>query len=202
MKIEKLTENKIRIILKEEDLQDKNFDLQNLLLKTNENKNLFLEILEKAKEEYDFDTDGHKLLIETFSSDEEFFVFTITKYIEKVNTCTYNSHRKQRKIVAPSKKNSLFIFQTFDDFCNFCNFLCQNKSISFKNFSKNSSLYLYNNLYYLIITQPNMPQNFLSSSKEFGKVIRYTNAFESKLREYGKVIFKTNVINNCIKYFC
>ena len=49
MKIEKLTENKIRIILKTEDFKDKNIDIKKLLLTTPESQSLFLEILNKAK---------------------------------------------------------------------------------------------------------------------------------------------------------
>ena len=45
MKIEKLAENKIRIILKKEDFKDKTIDIKKLLLTTPESQDLFLEIL-------------------------------------------------------------------------------------------------------------------------------------------------------------
>ena len=80
MKIEKITENKIRIILKPEDIKDKNLDLHTIMTKTAESQGLLLEILSKAKEEIGFDTDGCRLLIEAYSSPEDFFVFTVTKY--------------------------------------------------------------------------------------------------------------------------
>ena len=54
MKIEKLTENKIRIILKSEDFKDKNIDLHTIMTKTAESQGLFLEILNKAKKEVGF----------------------------------------------------------------------------------------------------------------------------------------------------
>ena len=66
MKIEKITENKIRIILKQEDFKDKSIDIKELLLTTPESQHLFLEILNRAKKEVNFDTDGYKLLIEAF----------------------------------------------------------------------------------------------------------------------------------------
>ena len=43
MKIEKLTENKIRIILKREDFKDKTIDINQLFLTTPESHQLFLE---------------------------------------------------------------------------------------------------------------------------------------------------------------
>ena len=78
MKIEKLTENKIRIILKQEDFIDKSISLRKLLLRPQDSNSLFLEILNKAKKEVDFNTDGYKLLIEAHSQGDDIFIFTIT----------------------------------------------------------------------------------------------------------------------------
>ena len=80
MKIEKLTENKIRIIIKQEELKDKSLDLHTIMTKAAESQGLFLEILDRAKKEIGFNADGHKLLIEAFSSSDDVMVFTITKY--------------------------------------------------------------------------------------------------------------------------
>ena len=66
MKIEKLTDNKIRVILKQKDFKNKNINIHSLLLSTPELQSLFLEILNQAKKEVNFDTDGHKLLLEVF----------------------------------------------------------------------------------------------------------------------------------------
>ena len=51
MKIEKLTENKIRIILKKTDFKDKEININQLLLTTTESQKLFLEILNRAEKE-------------------------------------------------------------------------------------------------------------------------------------------------------
>ena len=45
MKIEKLTENKIRIIIKSEDIEDENIDLHTIMTKTAESQGILLEIL-------------------------------------------------------------------------------------------------------------------------------------------------------------
>ena len=49
MKIEKLTENKIRIILKQEDLEKKELDIQTLLSSTPTSQEFLLDILKTAK---------------------------------------------------------------------------------------------------------------------------------------------------------
>ena len=76
MKIEKLTENKIRVIVKPSDLDIKNLDIRSFMTKALKEQNFFTNMLKKAKEEVGFNTDGCKLLIETFSSSDDIFIFT------------------------------------------------------------------------------------------------------------------------------
>ena len=85
MKIEKLTENKIRIILKSADLKVEHIDVKAIMTKNTENQDFFFDLLEMAKAEVGFDAEGCKVLIEAFSPSDENVVFTITKYpsIEK-----------------------------------------------------------------------------------------------------------------------
>ena len=45
MKIEKITENKIRVLLKYEDIKDKNIDLHTIMTKAIESQGFFLEML-------------------------------------------------------------------------------------------------------------------------------------------------------------
>ena len=80
MKIEKLTENKIRVVINSEDLRNSNTKLESIVKPSSESRNLLLNILIKAEKEVGFYTEGYKLLIEAFSSSDDIFVFTITKY--------------------------------------------------------------------------------------------------------------------------
>lgn len=54
MKIEKLTENKIRIILDMQDLQEKNIDLHSFMSDSLESQDLFYDMLDKAEKEVRF----------------------------------------------------------------------------------------------------------------------------------------------------
>lgn len=208
MKIEKITENKIRILLKQEDFKDKSIDLQKLLLTTPESHSLFLEILNKAKKEVNFDTDGHKLLIEAHFQNEDFFIFTITKYLEPNNTIT-NKPKKyltiKRKSNIVNSSSLIYNFNNFEDFCEFCNFINKKNKISLKCLFKTSILYLYNNTYYLVIDGLNVSHKsinlFHSSLLEFSNKSNFSKHFKFKLKEHGKIIIKNNAINTGIKYF-
>ena len=209
MKFENLTENKIRIILKSEDFKDKNIDLHTIMTKTAESQGLFLEILNKAKKEIGFDTDGCKLLIEAFSSSDDIYVFTVTKFLpEKDESNNLNTSRKlkvRKKQINPISKLSIYEFSHFDNFINFCEFLKTSKQISLRGLMQSSSLYDYKNLYYLVITNLNLNHKsmkiFNSYISEFGKIVSNSESFVHKLQEHGKIIMPKNAIYTGIRYF-
>lgn len=208
MKIEKLTENKIRIILKREDFKDKTIDINQLFLTTPESHQLFLELLNRAEKEVDFDTTGHKLLIEASSENEDIFIFTITKYMET----DINVKSKHKKVLTIKKTSNIFNassliyqFSEFEDFCEFCDFANSSNCINIKKLYKNSVLYLHNNTYYLVIDGINLTNHSLlalhSNLLEFSSLTKYTKNFKFKLKEHGKIIIKNNAINTGMKYF-
>lgn len=210
MKIEKLTENKIRIIIKSEDIEDENIDLHTIMTKTAESQGILLEILNKAKQEVGFDTDGCRLLIEAYSSLEDTFVFTVTKY--NVDNEESN-HLQPKRIVKVKRKtfsdksdNYIYRFENFDTFCGFCELLQKNRPIYSKGLIGLSSLYLFKDNYFLVLKHVNnshkYAKKFNSYISEFSKLIFYSDVFENKLKEYGKIIMKKNAISTGIKYFC
>ena len=208
MKIEKITENKIRIILKQEDFKDKTIDIKELLLTTPESQHLFLEILNRAKKEVNFDTEGYKLLIEAFLQNEDVFIFTITKYIEsnialKSKPKRYLTVKRKSQIL--NNSSYIYEFNSFEDFCEFCDSINKNSHINLTGIYKTSILYFYNNTYYLVIDGVNICHKslnlFNSSLLEFSNLLTFTKNFRFKLKEHGKVIIKNNAINTGIKYF-
>ena len=208
MKIEKITENKIRIIIKKEDFKDKTIDLQHLILNTSDSHSLFLEILDRAEKEINFNTNGHKLLIETYMQSDDVCVFTITKYLET----TPDTKKTSKKHLIVKRKNQIFTntslissFSEFEDFCDFCDFINKNHYINLKSLFKTCLLYTYNNTYYLVIDGLNPSHislnSFYSSLAEFSNILRCNNNFIFKLKEHGKIIIKNNAITTGIKYF-
>ena len=95
MKIEKLTENKIRVIVKPSDLNLSDTDIHLFITKALKEQSFFIDMLEKAKKEVGFNTEGCKLLIETFSSSDDVLIFTITKYsIKEIKKSNNISNKK------------------------------------------------------------------------------------------------------------
>lgn len=209
MKIEKLTENKIRVIISSSDLNLEKIDVPFLLKSGLEGHSFFIDMLEKAKKEVGFDTDGCKLLIEASSSSEDVLVFTITKYSFQDAKSSINSSGKKltvkRKNINFYKKQAIYKFKDFEEFCSFCQCIYNTKNFDINKFSKNISLYLYNNTYYLIVKNINLSYTFSKLfyhiASEFSIPLSFSNSFENKLIEYGKPIIKRNAIIVGIKYF-
>ena len=206
MKIERLTENKIRVIVKPSDLELEKISMKDLLSQSLERQSFLNHMLERAKVEVGFDTDGCRLLIEGFSSSDDILVFTITRYSEfkKSNDLTKKGFKVKRKTFDANSKHIIFKFKNFDDFCEFCEAV-NNYNCNITKISKNSTLYLYNNTYYLIINNINLDINlikkFYSLTSEFYNSFYSSSEFESKLIEHAKVIMKKNAISNTINYF-
>ena len=119
MKIEKLTENKIRVIINLDDLKKSNLDFHTIMQKPIESQKLFLEMLLKAEKELGFYTEGCKLLVEAFSSSEDVFIFTITKYIEKsVNSSNKPQVKVKKKTIPPHLDKTTSIYKLSGSFLN------------------------------------------------------------------------------------
>lgn len=204
MKIEKLTEDKIRIIFDSSDLKARHIDLKSLMSKNLEHQDFFNIILEKAKNEIGFNTDGCKLLIEAFSTPDNVFVFTITRCLP--DNISNKKVTVKRKSLNKTDKQALYKCNNFDTFCDFCKYLNSEYKYNLRLLSKNTYLYLYNNTYYFfmknIISDEYAIRSFYSIASEFLTPVHYSSGFESKLLEYGKVIIKGNAIMTGIKYFC
>ena len=63
MKMERLNDNKIKIILNVDDLLNNHIDLQTFLSNTPQSNQIFLDLLDKAEAELNFITDNYKLMI-------------------------------------------------------------------------------------------------------------------------------------------
>lgn len=208
MKIEKLNENKIRITLNIEDLNERNISMQSFMSNSIESQDIFMDMLDKADEEVGFNTDDCRIMIEALALKNGVFVLTITKFehdTEKTPLRRKNVHIK-RKNPDINLEKTIYSFESFDSFCEFCNFLSNTlEEIQILDFAKESSLYEYNSNYYLILSNINVNSKSLkyicSSITEFAHFVNSSELFESKIKEYGRLVIEKNAILTCMEYF-
>ena len=199
MKIEKITENKIRIILNFSELPN-NGNFESFINDDVNTNKFFLSILDKAEKDFGFKTENCKLLIEAYSSIEDNFVLTITKCSSK-KTRTLKLSKKEKKLFS---QPLTFEFFSFEEYCLLCELL-QKEKIPINNIANKVSLYLYNNTYYLIFSKLNLSYNYFkklfSYISEFAIPVKHSGSFSAKVIEYGKPITIKNAFRTGAKYF-
>ena len=200
MKIEKLTENKIRIILNYSELPDKDNFSTFMDSDINTNK-FFLDILNKAEKDFGFKTENCKLLIEAYSSVEDIFILTITKYLQKKKKQKIKLSKNEKKLFS---QPLIYEFDSFEEYCLLCELL-KNEKVPIENIANKVSLYLYNNTYYLIFNKLNISylhfKKLFSYISEFATAVKHNVNFNAKIIEYGKPISIKNAFKTGFKYF-
>ena len=202
MIFQKLSENKLKIILSNDELPNSgNFD--DFISDSSEARHTFLEILDKAYDEVGFNTRDYKIKIDAIALRNGNFVFTVTKLVKMKKAL---KTAKPRKIAKSDISNfAVYKFDSFDDFCNFCSFLKKLDLINLSNLARKIELYSYNNCYYLSVFRINENfsdiAKFYSSITEFCKYFSNRELFISVLQEKGSLILKNNAISICQKYF-
>lgn len=208
MKFEKLTDNKIRITLNNQDLIEKNIDFNSFLSNSTETQDLFLSMLEEAEQKMGFVTKDHQIKVEALAMANGNYILTITRF--KKNSENNNIlQSKSRKVLAkkkdfpPNAENLVYSFNTFEDFSLFVKYT--SKLNNFTTIAKTIILYYYNDKYYLAFTNINSkhPQikKFYTLITEFGKYENHSDLLSYKLSERGKIIFKNNALKLYLKYF-
>ncbi len=122
MQIEKINNNKLKVVLDLNDLENNNIDLNSFMSNSLESQEFFLNILELAENDFHFYTNNSKLIIESVSLANNIFIITITK---------------QNDIKLSSNSNYVYCFKNFNDICNILQYI------------KINNLYLFNNEYYI-----------------------------------------------------
>ena len=199
MKFEKLNNDKIRIILNLQDLEDNNIDYQSFMSNSSDSQKLFLEMLDEAEEQIGFTTKDYKLMIEALATLNGDFIITVTRFLPDLDISpTYNKKtvKVKRKTNTLINDSIIYEFNNYDDILDFILLLKNSNIKGFTSFTKDFSLYSYKNNYYLVMDNINKNfsgiKTFLCALTEFGKSINNSNLFKSRLNEYGTLIVKNN----------
>ena len=83
MKIEKLNENKLKITLSIDDLEERNINLHSFMYNSPESQDLFWELLQTAEKECGFNVDDSMIYVEASTTGSGNFTLLVTKTNEK-----------------------------------------------------------------------------------------------------------------------
>ena len=206
MKIEKINDDKLRIILTSNDLIEKNIDVHSFVSNSIESQKLFWDMLDEAEKQTGFKVQNCQLMIEALAVNGGNFVLTVTK----VNSDETASKLKNKRAKVSAKiKNSklaqstnIFKFDDFENFIGFCKFIPKSQVADLL---ESVCLYEYEDSYYLTFKVTSTDADSLiklaSMFSEFATYVADSSLFESKLLEYGTLVCNDNAILNTKKYF-
>lgn len=185
MIFEKLSDNKIKIVLSKEDIKIRNIISTDLLSDHLKVQSIVQELLIEARKKLNFITEDCDLVVESILSNNEDFIFTVTKLYDDSNNCT-----SQHMVLILKLKN-------LGDFLNFCTYV---DNFTTQNLPEYLSLYLYNNEYYLYVyNSPFISKYFFNSLVEFGEIVPFSNYLIGAFQEYGKKVLDSSSFSNSIK---
>ena len=118
MQIQKINNNKLKIILNSSDLLKNNIDIDSFLSNSEESQNFFFNLLSLIETEYSFDIEDNKAIVETISLDNNIFILTITKLI---------NNPREINTFPP-----VFIFNSYNDIFELY-YSCLRENINFNN---------------------------------------------------------------------
>lgn len=170
MNIKKINEDKLKVILSSNDLDEKNIDIDSFLANPIESQNLFFEILDLAEEKFNFEIENNKAIIEAISLDNNnIFILTITKL--KNDNYTYMNNSK------------IYYFENINDLFNVYS-ICKKYNLQLDD----CDVYKFSNKYYFLLNKENvLLESFLS---EFSFPIKNYSLLKDIFIEYGYKIEK------------
>lgn len=201
MKIERVGENKIRIFVSYDDLEERDIDLDAFNYNSPETQELFWDLMEQAEIELGFEAQESQLCIEAVSDTDHGFVITITRIeeeseFESIQKFIKNRYRKKDLSVKNKSQkicSTLLIYavEGFEDLCGLC-------SLISPLYSGRSRAYVLDSTYYLVLSgvEGNVSnrRQFESILGEYADKMQSVDFLEGYLNEYGKKLVSDDAV--------
>ena len=209
MKIEKINENKIKVLIDIDEAKEWNVNIKNIASNTPEIQEMFWTALRLAEKDVEFSVDGAKLFVEAIPGQTEGFGMLITKIFSDndlnlaVSNCSYKGRVKKRKLT-PGRNECIkrALGKRIFRFCDFEN-VCQAASAVYRDFEGESTLYKLEDSYYMLLL-PTDSSSIIGIEKvmlEFSDKQSKTLISHGRLNELGEIMIKENAVNILSEYF-
>ena len=182
--------NKLKITLTQTDMQDFSLDCESLDYEDSETRNIFWNILGKAKEKTGFDAERARIFIQIYPSKEG----GCEMYVTKLGGAT--EHTKEGEEVAKKpyevRRECAYSFDTMEKL------ICVCRRLSSLGYSEKSSAWRLPDKYCLLINEPEenayIPLSECSFIREYGKSENLRNV-KLTISERGECICRENAVD-------
>ncbi len=214
LKIEKINESQIKLILTQADLSERDIKLEDLTMPSEKTQALFHDIMEKALEEYDFISENTPLMVEAVPVGLDGIMIIVTKIDTKnsevLGTKMFSQQKDLRRFRRKSlmfqegemDKNSdilIYSFSKLDDIIDFSLRIADT-------YHDASSLYKLHDRYFIVLQMKqdgdeNKAEELEMILGEYGQKHISTQLSKYYLLEHGETIIENKAITILSKTF-
>lgn len=190
MKIEKVDDNKVKIILSFEELEMRNITISDIEKNNALATNLLSNLIEEINLDEEFECEDSQLFIEASSDNTNTFILTITKtdILPDISNYPKNENKTLYKI-----DSRLYEFTSLDTILDFCK-ISKEENLFFGR----NTLYKYNDKYFILfsdsaIKSKKFIKTFVMMSEYCSRYFSY-DIFNTTLIEKGKIIISNRAL--------
>lgn len=199
MRIERVSENKIKIEIDAGDIRAWNVDIKNFTDNTPEAQDMFWYALKQAERDVDFKVGKSQLMVETMPSSDNGFTMMVSKINDEreIAEALIKSGKRIKqtefKIQRRKKSTSLLRIFRFDDFESLCDGVCE----IYELYIGESRLSKYQGSFYLELKPRDSFGLFELENQlsEFAEKITNPLVLQGVLNEHGLIMMKENAVS-------
>jgi len=185
MEYKLVSENKLKIILTNEDMAMLDITPEEMDYDNTGTKRIFWDILDKAKHQIGFDAGSEKLFVQVYPGKDGGCLMYVTKDGQKGNPYVYEKKYKPKIFTGVKKKRLLYMFENSETLFEVC------EQLSLIGYNGKSDLYADNNKYYLYIDDNR--EQALELISEYGTLIN-NPYFSFYLEEHTKKLIASDAV--------
>ncbi len=207
MRIEKINENKIKVLIDTDEAKEWNISVNNMASDSPEIREMFKTAIRLAERDVHFCIDGAKLFVEAIPGHTGGFGMLITRIFSDddlnaaIENCAYRGRIKKRHLY-PFREPSAPLGKRIFRFCDFED-VCRAAEAIHRDFEGDSTLYKYGDSYYMLLIpadrgiMPCVEKIMLEFSDKQTKTL----ISHGRLNELGEVMIKSDAVNILVEYF-
>ncbi|WP_096153718.1 MULTISPECIES: genetic competence negative regulator [Bacillus] len=192
MRLERITNNKIKVFLTFDDLSDRGLTKEDLWQDSEKVHQLFRDMMDSANDELGFEVNG-SLAVEVYSLQAQGMVIIVT-VTDDISDEEFLDDYIEMQVTIDESEEVLYEFSSFEHIIDLAKRL--------KPFQMGTGkLYSYQDLYFLLLEEKNNHMDIdtlISLLSEYGCPATMTI---HRIHEYGKIIMEENALSTIRKYF-
>ena len=192
MRLERITNNKIKVFLTFDDLSDRGLTKEDLWQDSEKVHQLFRDMMDSANDELGFEVNG-SIAVEVYSLQAQGMVIIVT-VTDDISDEEFLDDYIEMQVTIDESKEVLYEFSSFEHIIDLAKRLQPFQMGAGK-------IYYYQELYFLLLEEKNSHlemETLISLLSEYGSPATMTI---HRIHEYGKIIMEENALSTIRKHF-